>query len=176
MAGGKPANSQTQKFRTADRSIPAMGKTLSREFATCVEWLVVSRDKNKSKLASHRTFPRFAALISVCCLAIGSLLPIQAEPTVATSSATFSADATTPAFLIQLQANEPGVSLPFPADFGQGRSFALLKGDPQADKSAGFLDINAGYGQFFSGQNRVRPSTNRIEAPGRLFLKFSFKF
>lgn len=152
----------------------AAGKTLGSELGTRVEWLVMSRDKNK--LASRRTFPRFAALTSICCLAIGSLLSAQAQPTVANSSATFSADATTPALLRQIKANEPGVSLPFPADFGQSSSFALLKDRSPADKSSGFLDINAGYGQFFSGQKRVRPSTNRIEAPGRLFLKFSFKF
>jgi hypothetical protein len=116
------------------------------------------------------------ALTSVCCLAIGSLLPAQAQPTGTTSSATFLADATTPALLMQITTNEPGVALPFLADFGQSSSFALLKDCSQADKPSGLVDIHAGHGQFFSGQNRVRTSTNRIEAPARIFFKFSFKF
>ena len=139
-----------------------------------MEWLVVF--KNKSKLAITGKRPSIAVLTSVCCMAVGSLLPAQAQSTMAPSIANSQADAKNPSLLVQTNATEQRIALSFNEDFSPGSSFALLKDQSQADKPSGFPDIRAGYGQFFSAQNRVRPTTRRIEAPGRLYLKLSFKF
>lgn len=92
------------------------------------------------------------------------------------SIASFQAAATNPSMLVQAKTNEQRVTLSLNEDFSQASSFALLKDHPQTDKLSGLPDIRAGYGQFFSAQNRVRPSTSLLEAPSRLYLKVSFTF
>jgi len=57
--------------------------------------------KNKSKLAIARTFTSIAVLTSVCCVAVCSLLPAQAQTIMDTSIANFQADATNPSMLTQ---------------------------------------------------------------------------
>jgi hypothetical protein len=132
--------------------------------------------KNNNTLAITRTFTSIAVLTSICCMAVGSLLPAQAQPTMATSIVNFQADATNPSMLIQTKATEQRVALLLNEDFGQGSSFVLLKDHPQVHKPKGLPDIHVGYGQFFSAQNLVPSSTSRIEPPSRLYLKVSFAF
>ena len=132
--------------------------------------------KNKTKLAITRTFARIAVLTSVCGLAVCSLLPAQAQPTMDTSIASFQADATYPSMLIQAKAIGQRDAIPLNEDFSPGRAFALSKDHPQADKPSGVPAIRAGYGQFFSAENLLRPGTSRTEAPSLLYLKVSFTF
>lgn len=158
----------------SDCPLPAAGKTLGSAFEKRVEWLVMS--KNQSKSASTRTLARIAVLTSVCCLAVGSLLPAQAQPTMDPSSANFQADAANLAMLIQTKAPERGVAIPHNEGFSLRRSFRMLEDHPRADKPSGRPNIRAGYGQFFAAQNLVRPSTSGPEAPSWLYLKVSFTF
>ena len=132
--------------------------------------------KNKSKLAITRTLARIAGLTSVCGMAVGSLLPAQAQPTMDPATANFQADAANLSMLAQTKATEQRVAIPHDEDFSPGRSFGLLENQPRADKPSGRPDIRAGYGQFFSAQNLLRPSTSGLEAPSWLYLKVSFTF
>lgn len=91
----------------------------------------------------------------------------------ATFIPSFQADATKPSMLME---TELRAALSLNEDFGPGRSLALLKDHPQADKPSGLTGIRAGYGQFFPAQNLVRPSTSLPEAPSWLYLKVSFTF
>lgn len=130
---------------------------------------------NKSKRAITRTFARLALLTSVCCLAIGSLLPAQAQPIMDTSIARFQADATNPFILMQTKAMEQRAAI-LNEDSSPGRAFELLKDLLSADKAAGRPGLHVGYGQFFSAQNLVRPGTGRMEPSSLLYVKVSFPF
>lgn len=132
--------------------------------------------KNKSKLAITRTFARLAGLTSVCCLAVGSLLPAQAQPTIDPAIASFQAEAANLSMLIDTKATEQRVAVPHNEGFSLRRSLVLLEDHPHADKPSGLPDIRAGYGQFFSAQNLVCSSLSRIEAPRWFYLKVSFTF
>jgi hypothetical protein len=108
---------------------------------------------NESKIEITRMFPRVAVLTFVCCLAVCSLLPAQAQPAIDTSMATrFQADATNPSMPIPTEmehsskAHDPREALPLTEDFSRDNSFALL----HADKSPGLaVDLRGGYGQIF---------------------------
>ena len=132
--------------------------------------------KNKSKLTITRTFTSIAMLTSVCCMAVGSLLPAQAQPTMDISIASFQADATNPTMLVQAKATEQRVALLRNEDFSRGSSFPLLQDHPQAAKPSGLPAIHVGYGQFFPAQNLVFPGASLIEPRSRFYLKISFKF
>ncbi len=134
----------------------------------------------KAKLTTTRTQTRLAAICA--WLAVGLVITAAAQSTPDFSPAEFHFDATNPSPLIHVereslsQVDDRRCALPLDQEFSHS-SYARLLETSQADKSWGLSAIDAGYGEFFTEQNRFLPSTSAgIETPSWLYLKVSFSF